>query len=168
MARNYAALPHEYLEEMAELSDEEFGRLARALLRFSATGEEPELTGNERFFWRRVVNRERGLQQHYEELSEKRSAAGKKGMASRWGGITNDNKNNEDEVKVKDKVNVNVKDKEKDKVYSLPSTDGKRRGAAGAARTERMKRDMAEMEKLMEGGGQPPAARSGPRACSDG
>jgi len=32
MARDYAAMPHEYLEEMAELDDAEFGRLTRALL----------------------------------------------------------------------------------------------------------------------------------------
>lgn len=147
MSRNYAALPHEYLDEMAELTDEEWGRLTRALLRYSATGEESVLTGNERFFWRRVVNREQGLQQHYEEIAAKRSEAGKKGMASRWGGITNDNKNNE--VKVQDKV----KDKDKDKVYSLPSTDGKRKGAAPAAQEERMRRDMAEMAKWTEGGG---------------
>ena len=33
MPRNYAALPYDYLEEMALLSDEEFGRVCRALLR---------------------------------------------------------------------------------------------------------------------------------------
>lgn len=147
--RKYAALPHEYLEEMAELTDEEWGRLTRALLRYSATGEEPVLTGNEHFFWRRVANREQSLQQHYEEVSAKRSQSGKKGMASRWGGITNDNKNND----VEDKDKVNVKDKEKDKVYSPPSTDGRRKGAAAAARDERMRRDMAEMAKLVKGGG---------------
>ncbi|MGN0968847.1 MAG: DUF6291 domain-containing protein [Oscillospiraceae bacterium] len=149
MPRKYAALPYEYLDEMAVLTDEEFGRLARALLRYSSTGEESDLTGNERFFWRRVVNRELGLQQHYRELAVKRSEAGKKGMASRWG-VTADNKNNE--VNVQDEV----KDKDKDKVYSLPSADGKRRGAASAARTERMKRDMAAMAKWTEGSARGP------------
>ncbi len=149
MGRKYAALPHEYLDEMAELTDEEWGRLTRALLRYSATGEEPALTGNERFFWRRVVNREQGLQQHYEDVAAKRSQAGKKGMASRWGGVTNDNKNND--VEDKDKVKVKVQDKDKD--HSPPSTDGRRRRAAPAARAERMKQDMAEMADLTKGGG---------------
>ncbi len=144
--RKYAALPHEYLDEMAVLTDEEWGRLTRALLRYSVTGEEPALTGNERFFWRRVANREQSLQQHYEEVSAKRSQSGKKGMESRWGGITNDNKNND----VEDKDKVKVKDKDKDN--SPPSTDGRRRGAA-AARDERMRRDMAEIAKLVKGGG---------------
>ena len=52
--RNYAALPHEYLEEMQELDDAEFGRLCRALLTYSATGVMPELTGNERYLAARV------------------------------------------------------------------------------------------------------------------
>ena len=47
-ARNYAALPHEYLEEMDILSDAEFGRLCRALLKYSMTGEEVQLEGAEK------------------------------------------------------------------------------------------------------------------------
>lgn len=39
MARNYAALPYDYLEEMEALNDAEFGRLTRALLAYSMTGE---------------------------------------------------------------------------------------------------------------------------------
>lgn len=106
--RNYAAVPHEYLDEMEELTDEEFGRLVRALLRYSMTGEESDLPGSERYFWRRVVNRELGLQQHYEDLSAARSEAGKRGAAARWGiygKMANDGKNGY--VKDKDKVNVN-------------------------------------------------------------
>ncbi len=52
MGRTYVALLHEYLEEMEELTDEEFGRLCRGLLRYSATGEVFEPSGNERFFVR--------------------------------------------------------------------------------------------------------------------
>lgn len=108
MKRTYAAVPYEYYEEMDELTDEEFGRLIRALLRYSMTGEERDLPGSERYFWRRVVNRELGLQQHYEDLSTARSAAGKKGAAARWGEhgkMANDSKNGY--VKVKDNVKVN-------------------------------------------------------------
>ena len=113
MRRNYAAVPHEYYEEMAELTDEEFGRLIRALLRYSMEGTESDLPGNERFFWRRVVNRELGLQQHYEDLAAVRSEAGKKGALARWGNgkIANDSKNGY----VKDEVKVHVQDKDKTK-----------------------------------------------------
>lgn len=108
IARNYAALPHEYMDEMAELTDEEWGRLTRALLWYSISGEETDLTGNERFFWRRVVNRENGLQQHYEDVSAQRSAAGKRGAASRWGNRATDGKmaNDSKNSYVEDKDNV--------------------------------------------------------------
>lgn len=55
MARNYAALPYEYLDEMEALSDAEFGRLMRALLAYSMTGEPIALCGNEKFFAKRVM-----------------------------------------------------------------------------------------------------------------
>lgn len=142
--RNYAALPHEYMDEMAELTDEEWGRLTRALLWYSISGEETDLPGNERFFWRRVVNRENGLQQHYEDLSALRSEAGKKGAASRWGNqepngkMANDSKNGY----VKDKVKV----KDKDKVDSSPIPGG----GSGAC----LRRDAEALRRFAEMGGE--------------
>lgn len=84
MARNYAALPHDYLEELADLTDEEMGRLVRVLLKYSKSGEEQELTGNERFLWRRVRAQEDRFQESYEATANSRSEAGKKGAAKRW------------------------------------------------------------------------------------
>lgn len=84
MARNYAALSHEYLEEMAELDDAEFGRLARALLKYSMTGEVVELPGNERFYYRRVLMREDRYRNSYDELAEKRSETARKAANKRW------------------------------------------------------------------------------------
>lgn len=85
MSRTYVALLHEYLEEMEELTDEEFGRLCRGLLRYSATGEVFEPAGNERFYVRHAMAQEDRHQEHYEQIRQARSEAGKKGMASRWG-----------------------------------------------------------------------------------
>ena len=62
MARNYAALPYEYLEEMELLSDEEFGRLCRALLTYSSTGETTELAGTDRYQWKPVQIQEHRFQ----------------------------------------------------------------------------------------------------------
>ena len=45
MARNYAALKHDYLLEMEELTDAEFGRLCRELLRYSIDGTESQMKG---------------------------------------------------------------------------------------------------------------------------
>ena len=84
MARNYAAVPHEYLDEMAELSDEEFGRLMRALILYSSTGQEVQLAGNERYLYKRVIAQENRYQQNYDDLEEKRSEKAKRAAALRW------------------------------------------------------------------------------------
>lgn len=92
MARNYAALPHEYLEEMDILSDAEFGRLCRALLAYSMDGREGQLEGAEKVLWKRVKNQEDRFKESYNELTESRKEAGKKGAARRWRHIASDGK----------------------------------------------------------------------------
>lgn len=79
MARNYAPLFYEYLEEMGDLTDAEFGRLARALLVYSSTGEFPALSGNERLFKRRVIMQEDRAQTNYRETSEQTRINGSRG-----------------------------------------------------------------------------------------
>lgn len=82
-SRDYAALPHEYLEEMEELSDAEFGRLCRALLQYSMTGEVPALSGNERHHLKRVTMREDRYKASYQNSIEKHRSAGKKSAEKR-------------------------------------------------------------------------------------
>ena len=84
MARDYAAVPHEYREEMAALSDAEFGRLVRALLDYSASGTPIRLDGNERFYIARVTAEEDRHKRSYEAISAARSEAGRAGAAARW------------------------------------------------------------------------------------
>lgn len=84
MARNYAALPFDYLKEMEALNDAEFGRLTRALLVYSMTGEKIALCGNERFYANRVMAQEDRFKASYAEISDARSEAGKAGAAVRW------------------------------------------------------------------------------------
>ena len=84
MARNYAALPYDYLEEMEALNDAEFGRLTRALLVYSMTGEPLALCGNERFYAKRVMAQEDRFKASYDDISTTRREAGKAGAAARW------------------------------------------------------------------------------------
>ena len=84
MARNYAALPHEYIEEFKELTYEEIGRLVSALLHYSATGEDIKPEGNERFLWRRVVTQEDRFQESYDDIAKARSEAARKAANARW------------------------------------------------------------------------------------
>ena len=84
MARNYAALPYDYLEEMDALNDAEFGRLTRALLVYSMTGEQIALCGNERFYVKRMMAQEDRFKASYDDITTTRSEAGKAGAAARW------------------------------------------------------------------------------------
>lgn len=84
MARNYVSLPHEYLEEMDILSDAEFGRLCRALLKYSMTGKEGQLQGAEKVLWKRAKMQEDRFQESYQERSNSKREAGKRGAAKRW------------------------------------------------------------------------------------
>lgn len=84
MARDYTAVPWEYLDEMEELTDEEFGRLIRSLLKYSQSGEGISPSGNERFYVKRVMNREDRFRQSFEEQSTALSERGKAGATARW------------------------------------------------------------------------------------
>ena len=113
MARNYAALPYDYLEEMEALNDAEFGRLTRALLVYSMTGEQLALCGNERFYAKRVMAQEDRFKASYDDISNTRREAGKAGAAARWQNgkrifANGKNGNTETKTKTKTKTNTNT------------------------------------------------------------
>ncbi len=127
MARNYAALLHEYLEEMDILSDAEFGRLCRALLAYSMDGREGQLEGAEKVLWKRVKNQEDRFQENYKEQAKAKRTAGKRGAAKRWqamaddgsvmaddgtaiNDMADDSKNGYTETKTKTKTETETKD----------------------------------------------------------
>ena len=127
MARNYAALPYDYLEEMAALNDAEFGRLTRALLVYSMTGEPIALCGNERFYAKRVMAQEDRFRASYEEQIAVKSERGKAGAKARWSNaknaqaflsITSNAKNGNTETKTETDTETNA----------LPPTGGKGKG----------------------------------------
>ena len=71
MANNYTAVPHAYLDECEELTDAEFGRLMRALLKYGSGGGDTELPGLERILYPVFrANLERDLAS-YEKRAEK-------------------------------------------------------------------------------------------------
>ena len=84
MSRDYTAVPHEYLEEMDVLSDAEFGRLIRALLAYSMTGEERELSGGEKAHWKRVRNRENRYQESFADNEKGKTERARNAAMARW------------------------------------------------------------------------------------
>ena len=79
MARKYMALYHDMLEAMTPLSDAECGRLIRACLKYSETGETAELNGNERFIFPIIKMQIDRDSKAYDEFCEKQSSKGKTG-----------------------------------------------------------------------------------------
>ena len=127
MARNYAALPYDYLEEMEALNDAEFGRLTRALLAYSMTGEKIALCGNERFYAKRVMSQEDRFKASYEDVSAARSEAGKAGAAARWQNGKGIFANGKDSTAIPGNgKNGNTETNTETETDTLPSDDGKR------------------------------------------
>lgn len=115
MARNYAAIPYDYGREMSRLSDAEFGRLVRALLKYSETGEPIDLRGNESYFTERVMMQEDRFRESYDDLSKTRSDAGKAGASKRWQTMANggkrwqaDGKNGNTETETKTETDISA------------------------------------------------------------
>ena len=98
---------HSYLQALEPLSDAECGRLLKACLQYSMTGEAPELRGNEKFLfpsWKSQIDRDR-------EKYEARCQKNKENISVRW--YTNEY----DGIRTYTK---RTKDKEKDKDNNTP------------------------------------------------
>ena len=79
MENEYVKLWVSYESYFEPLSPEEVGRLALAMLKYKIRGEEPSLSGNERFVWP-AIRRDIDAQTEAQRItSDLRSEAGKKG-----------------------------------------------------------------------------------------
>lgn len=103
-----------WFDALEEYSDAEVGQLMRALARYAKTGEEPEfLDRGMRGNWKFMRSDVKRASEKWDETRKKRSNAGKRGMAKRWGKpdditkITNDNNVNDDITKITVDVDVN-------------------------------------------------------------
>lgn len=79
MSRTYAALPFDYLEEMEALTDEEFGKLCRALLRYSMDGEAIPTDGNLRFVAKAAMNRADKYIETFDKIDDRNRGGAPKG-----------------------------------------------------------------------------------------
>ena len=78
MPREYTPVPFEFLEEMDLLSDEDYGRLIRAMQRYSMGDNSPP-TGQERLFWKRAKNVVDRFTESYENRRKSLRENGSKG-----------------------------------------------------------------------------------------
>lgn len=136
MARNYVALPHDYLKIFDALTCEEVGRLVLWLLRYSSTGEVEELTGREAVLQSLLRMKEDQFQARFEEVDAVNQERAKKAAAARWGKHEDapsilehaPDANNKDNNKDNNKNKDNRKDSRKDNIR--PSNEGKDRDPA--------------------------------------
>ncbi len=75
---------HDYMNKTAKLSDQELGRLVRALTVFSETGEEQELAGRESIAYDFISEDIRRAKAAYQDKCEKNARAGANGASARW------------------------------------------------------------------------------------
>lgn len=71
MSRAYFCAYYSYSDQLEELTDEEVGRLFRAVFRYASYGEVPQLTGNERFVFPAIRGQIDRDVEKYEALCEK-------------------------------------------------------------------------------------------------
>ena len=112
---NYVCLYVSYLESLAPFSDEEIGRMVRAMLIYTATGETPLFDGNERFIWptlKAQIDRDEAA---YQERCEKNRANGAKGgRPKNQSVITKTEWFSEEPKKAKEKEKEKEKEKKKE------------------------------------------------------
>lgn len=115
----------EYLERLAKLSDQELGRLVRALAIYHATGEQQELAGRESIAYDFI-------KVDIDRIDEKYAAKCDTNRNNRQRSPTNDNERertmtnvpkDKDKVKDKDKENNLTVVKEKRQRFSPPTAD---------------------------------------------
>lgn len=109
MAGRYLKIYADFRESLTALGDAEKGRLFDAMLLYAACGEEPALGGNERIIWPVAkANIDRQMQA-YDEIVEKRRAAGRRSGEARANKAqherTHANRCAQDKVKEKNKKN---------------------------------------------------------------
>ena len=82
MALEYFPCYHSYRKKLAKLSDQEVGRLFRALLEYSELGETQELTGRESVAFDFIADDIDRAKVSYEEKCEKNRKNGRKGASA--------------------------------------------------------------------------------------
>ena len=147
----YMMLYYDALEEYGPLSDDQFGHLVRAALRFAKTGEEPKLRVPESILWPGLRMRILRDAEKYRTTCEKRTEAAHK----RWnqqnnadGAMQKDaNASNgmqyKSESKIKKESESNIKSEGKAQPrYSVPAQNYTQRDYSGETK--------AAMERMMQ------------------
>ena len=111
MAREYWPCFFSYEEKCKKLSDQELGRLFRALMHYASTGEATGLAGRESIAFDFIADDISRAQDKYEDTCRKRAENGSKGGLAKVANATfaNQNGQSKDKDEEEDKGKVKVK-----------------------------------------------------------
>lgn len=112
--KNSLVIYYDILEQLEDFSDEQFGHLLRAVIRYDMTGDLPNLKGNLNIVFKMMKPVLDKNKDKYEELCEKRRIAGSKGGKQKVANATNCYQNNQELASVADNVNDNEYDNDTD------------------------------------------------------
>lgn len=118
----YVCLYHSYLDNFSGLSDLDLGKLTRAMLRYSVTGQNPRLKGDAKIVWPLIRSQiDRDVEKYQQICEMNRIKGAKGGRASRVAAasrclaqVTNENENENVNEKEKESEKENEKEKEKE------------------------------------------------------
>lgn len=113
----YVCLYASYLESLSPFTDEECGRLVRAMINYAATGEVPQFEGNERFIWPSLQAQiDRDIEAYQAKCAKNRSNGSKGGRPPKNQTVIPETERFlEKPKKPKEKEKEKEKDKEKEK-----------------------------------------------------
>lgn len=98
MEKNSFLIYLDYQEQFEMLTDEQAGQLIKAIIKYEKTGEIMQLDNVTKMAFSFIKTQLDKDREKWQEEKQRRSEAGKKGMAKRWNNdnnvITDDNKNN--------------------------------------------------------------------------
>ena len=96
MDKNSFLIYLDYQEQFELLTDEQAGQLIKAIIKYEKTGEITKLEGMIKMAFSFIKQQLDRDSEKWKEEKQKRSEAGKKGMANRWKNSNNDSNNNND------------------------------------------------------------------------
>ena len=143
---------HSYLQALEPLSDAECGRLLKACIQYSMTGEVPELRGNEKFLfpsWKSQIDRDRV--KYNNKCEQNQGNALKRWHATACGGKRTHAKHAKDKDKDKDKDNNTPHTPQGDDAFAAfwsayPRKDSK---AKAKASWDKLKPDKELVSRIM-------------------
>ena len=112
--KNSLVIYYDILEQLEDFTDEQFGHLLRAVIKYDMTGVEPDFKGEMKIAFKcmkpiLVKNKE-----NYNEICEKRRIAGSKGGKQKVANATKCYQNEQMQTSVADNDNVNDNDIDND------------------------------------------------------